>query len=193
MQFRKLTLSEIHAVYKSDLFQTAFPRAEIRPWGGIQKHIAAGRYPCYGWFDDQGHLCTYAFCFACDDVLLLDYLASTPRMRGKGQGGAFLQELNAQLGAPVLGEVEALTSKDPDENALRRRRMGFYNRNGFALRGVRTRVYGVDYRIIANAAAALYSDDQLAEVMRRMYPELLHSALRTKLHVKIWTQPVDEL
>ena len=58
---------------------------------------------------------------------------------------------------------------------------------------MRTRVYGVDYRIIANAAAALYSDDQLAEVMRRMYPELLHSVLRTKLHVKIWTQPVDEL
>ena len=103
MQFRKLTLSEIHAVYKSDLFQKAFPRAEIRPWSGIQKHIAAGRYPCYGWFDDQGHLCTYAFCFACDDVLLLDYLIGAMKRAGKLPGRRVFAGAERPIGRPGAG------------------------------------------------------------------------------------------
>ena len=190
MQLRKLTSSEIHTIYKSSLFQQAFPPAEIRPWSSIQRHIAAGRYVCWGWFDEQGHVCSYAFLFAWQGALLLDYLASAPQVRGTGAGGAFLQALNARLDAPVVGEVEDLNSQSEAENALRRRRMDFYARNGFALRGVCSRVYGVHYRIVANAAAAGLSDEALAAYLDGMYTALLGS-WRKRFHVRLWLAPVN--
>ena len=61
-------------------------------------------------------------------VLLLDYFAVTPELRGRGVGSAFLAALDAVLGGVcILGEVEMPDSHDAGLNAMRLRRIAFTN------------------------------------------------------------------
>ena len=190
MHIKKLSVAEIHYIWKH-LFPEAFPRAEIRSWRDTQAHLANGNYEGYGCFEG-GALITYAFFFKFEDVLLLDYFASLPSQRGKGVGGRFLQQLAVRLaGTAIIGEVEAPVSGDAEVDALRRRRLGFYARNGFAQQGVMSRVYGVTYRIIAHGLPADWDDAALAEKLRGLYQKLL-SPWRCRWHVKIWQEPVPQ-
>lgn len=189
MQIRELTEQQIRFVYEQ-YFREAFPRNEIRPWKDMANLFRRNAYVCYGNFDEEGKLCTYAFFFRFENVLLLDYLASVPEKRSLGLGGAFLQGLLERLeGTPVLGEVEEPSGGDPGTAELRRRRVGFYRRNGFAVQEVCSRVYGQTFRIIAhgwNGTAA-----ELAELLKRLYPALM-SCWRSRLHVKVWEEQADE-
>ena len=188
MQIRRLCGEEIQTIYEN-YFPEAFPKDEIRPWPLMKEHIRQERYPCWGCFDESGQLCTYGFFFCFQEILLLDYLASLPGRRGGGLGGMFLRELQKKLaGSPVLGEVEAPVSGDPQTDALRRRRIGFYLRSGFEAMGVMSRVYGVTYRIIAWGWNG--SEEMLAEKLREMYRELLGPE-RCREHVEVWLEPVE--
>ena len=71
---------------------------------------------------------------------------------------------------------------------LRLRRMHFYVRHGFVLEPVRSRVYGVTYRVISYARPASMTADDVCAALRAIYEELLASRLRMRLHVRIWQQ-----
>lgn len=81
----------------------------------------------------------------------------------------------------LMGEVEV-----PDgggHNELRLRRMHFYVRHGFVLEPVRSRVYGVTYRVISYARPASMTADDVCAALRAIYEELLAGRLRMRLHV----------
>ena len=85
-----------------------------------------------------------------------------------------------------MGEVEVPDGGSHDE--LRLRRMHFYVRHGFVLEPVRSRVYGVTYRVISYARPASMTADDVCAALRAIYEELLASRLRMRLHVRIWQQ-----
>ncbi len=65
----------------------------------------------------------------------LEYLAVAPRSRSRGVGGAILSALRRRLGRAraatgIIFEVKPDNHPDAAENALRRRRVEFYVRNG---------------------------------------------------------------
>lgn len=64
-------------------------------------------------------------------LVLLDYLGVTARMRSGGLGAKMLAALKAQ-GRPLILESELpVDGETQEENAIRRRRIAFYERNGF--------------------------------------------------------------
>ena len=86
----------------------------------------------------------------------------------------------------LMGEVEAPDGGSHD--GLRLRRMHFYARHGFELEPVKSRVYGVTYRVISYARPALMKADEVCEALRAIYEELLASRLRVRMHVRIWQE-----
>lgn len=184
-QIRKLNESEMHDIH-TRLFPEAFPKDEIRSWRSIRRQLQAGRYEGWGLYED-GELYSYAFFFHRGNIFFLDYLATLPAARGKGLGGTFLCLLQRQLApAMLMGEVEVPDGGSHDE--LRLRRMHFYVRHGFVLEPVRSRVYGVTYRVISYARPASMTADDVCAALRAIYEELLASRLRLRLHVRIWQQ-----
>lgn len=184
-QIQKLTEQEMYAVYRQ-WFPEAFPKNEIRPWHSIRRQVRAGRYEGWGLYEN-GKLYSYAFFFHRGNIFFLDYLATLPAARGKGLGGTFLCLLQRQLApAMLMGEVEAPDGGSHD--GLRLRRMHFYARHGFELEPVKSRVYGVTYRVISYARPVLMKADDVCEALRAIYEELLASRLRVRMHVRIWQE-----
>ena len=136
---RKLNESALRGIYDAYMHE-AFPPAELKPLAVMLRLMERGRYLCYGYYRN-GRLAAYAFFYRHDSrVLLLDYFAVTPELRGRGVGSAFLAALDAVLGGVcILGEVEMPDSHDAGLNAMRLRRIAFYERAGFSLTGAACR------------------------------------------------------
>ena len=112
-------------------------------------------------------------------MLLLDYFAVTPELRGRGVGSAFLAALDAVLGGVcILGEVEMPDRHDAGLNAMRLRRIAFYERAGFSLTGAACRLYGVRYAIIARRLPAGLTAAGLRGLLREVYRGLVPAPLR---------------
>ena len=132
MTFRFMSCAEITAWYENEL-KTAFVAQERKPLADIFRLIDEGRYEIWGLFD-EGSLLGYACLWKSSQVplVLLDYLGVTAARRSEGLGSEILRLLKAQ-GRPLVTESEVEVDGDSREaNAIRRRRIAFYQRNGFA-------------------------------------------------------------
>lgn len=189
MNVKQLTLEQVRQIY-DDFFPEAFPADEIRPWGNLKGHWDNGQYECYGYFDEQDALCSYAFFFRSEKILLLDYLASVPQKRSGGLGGAFLKELCKHLVQNVmLAEVEAPISGEKEVDDLRCRRISFYERNGLVQENIMSCVCGVTYRLMSTGFSGM--DDELHAEVEQMYLDLLGQELFQE-HVLVWQEPVKK-
>ena len=166
---RKLNESALRGIYD----------AYMKPLAVMLRLMERGRYLCYGYYRN-GRLAAYAFFYRHDSrVLLLDYFAVTPELRGRGVGSAFLAALDAVLGGVcILGEVEMPDSHDAGLNAMRLRRIAFYERAGFSLTGAACRLYGVRYAIIARRLPAGLTAAGLRGLLREVYRGLVPAPLR---------------
>ena len=129
---------------------------------------AGGQIRGWGQYED-GELYSYAFFFHRGNIFFLIIWPPCPP-RGKGMGGTFLCLLQRQLApAMLMGEVEVPDGERHDELWLRR--MHFYVRHGFVLEPVRSRVYGVTYRVISYAALPPMTADDVCAALRAIYEE----------------------
>ena len=79
---RKLNESALRGIYDAYMHE-AFPPAELKPLAVMLRLMERGRYLCYGYYRN-GRLAAYAFFYRHDSrVLLLDYFAVTPELRGR--------------------------------------------------------------------------------------------------------------
>lgn len=99
------------------LYVSAFPADERRPVSQMPPCDSAFRFYA---IEDAGLLTAWAF----DGFTYIEHFAIFPEMRGSGIGSLALSELPD----PVILEVEP-----PEESSDARRRIGFYERNGFHL------------------------------------------------------------
>ena len=156
---RKLNESALRGIYDAYMHE-AFPPAELKPLAVMLRLMERGRYLCYGYYRNGR-------------------LAVTPELRGRGVGSAFLAALDAVLGGVcILGEVEMPDSHDAGLNAMRLRRIAFYERAGFSLTGAACRLYGVRYAIIARRLPAGLTAAGLRGLLREVYRGLVPAPLR---------------
>ena len=80
----------------------------------------------------------------------MDYYAFLEEQRNKGFGSIFLQNMRKQTDFPgcYLECEDPETASSGEEKSLRRRRIGFYQRNGAFLTQVRACLFGVTYRML---------------------------------------------
>lgn len=121
------------------IYLAGFPPSQRVDFDGLLEAVAEGDvwlFTAHAGGDVAGFALVHPM--PLPGLYLLDYFAVAPEQRGRGLGGAVLRLLAEQLaGEPdawgMLLEVESDEWGSEAERALRRRRIGFYRRNGASL------------------------------------------------------------
>lgn len=101
------------------IMQASFSDDEYRPY---DEQLALFEEPEYRiYYMPAGFLAVWEF----ESFIYIEHFAVDPALRNSGTGSAMLKELVKQYQKPICLEVEL------PEDELTRRRIGFYERNGF--------------------------------------------------------------
>lgn len=101
------------------IMQASFSDDEYRPY---DEQLALFEEPEYRiYYMPAGFLAVWEF----ESFIYIEHFAVDPALRNSGTGSAMLQELVKRYQKPICLEVEL------PEDELTRRRIGFYERNGF--------------------------------------------------------------
>ncbi len=117
----RLDPKEFDAVF--DLMERSFPKEEYRPYAGQEALLSDPAYAIYT-AKEGGSILGFAVVWELEDILFLEHLAVAPEHRNSGIGSQLLEYIRGSAKRVCL-EVE------PPETELTRRRVGFYERNGF--------------------------------------------------------------
>jgi len=173
MHMLKLEPEGLAAVYQQHLLRD-FPPIEQKPLPLLLELCQAGRYCGYGFYEGR-QLLGYAF-FALPSHqrdILLDYLAVVPQLRNQGLGSQFLAMIVTELGdryRALLLEVEdPAYGEDEADQELRRRRIGFYLRNGMELRGLKCFVQDGYFLIMARCLFGPIGDREIQASLTDIY------------------------
>lgn len=170
MELRELTVQQLKNLYDQELRQ-AFPPQELKPLSSMEGLRKQGRYQPLGlWEGDT--LLGYALMWLEPGYpfALLDYLGTLNGMRGQGLGSRML-DLLAEYYAGyrgIFGEAEAPENGEPEGEPLRRRRLAFYERNGFRYGGYDCALFGVHYRTLIRGDAPV-SAQELMQAHQSIY------------------------
>lgn len=112
-----------------ELMDKSFPPDEHRPYEEQKSLFHKQLYKVYGLYSSdlskgkklQGFLATWNF----NEIVFVEHFAVDSSMRNQGVGSKMIQELKRLTDARLCLEVE------PPETELTKRRIAFYERNGF--------------------------------------------------------------
>lgn len=121
-QLEALTKADFEAVW--NIMEESFPVDERRNRAGQEEILAEPCYHLYG-CKQEGKLAAFFAVWEFEAFSFIEHFAVEKSHRNGGIGAALLGQLLALVKEPVILEVE------PPEGELQRRRIGFYERNGF--------------------------------------------------------------
>lgn len=194
--FRLMNDAERDYWYKV-LMPEGFAPNEIKPRDDVERLLAEDRYEIWGLFpydpkqDDPARSGLPAG-FAClwkrpgIPLVLLDYLGVTGALRNGGCGAKMLQWLREQ-GRPLVLESEMpIPDASEEDNAIRARRIAFYERNGF-VPAYEMATCGMRWQAMLAGGEAYALED----IMR--WHEELYDEKRTDVKVPLGPDEIPEL
>ncbi len=111
-----------------DLMETSFPSDERRNRVGQAALFDDEKYRVYTVKDERGkQILGFLAIWEFENLLYIEHFAVSPALRGKGLGSRMLAELADKTDKKICLEVEL------PENETAKRRIAFYERNGFKL------------------------------------------------------------
>lgn len=140
MQLVTMTALQEEAV--REIYEEAFPDAEKRPWERMLRFAAEGKLDILAMIEDET-LVGLVVLANHGDLVLLDYLAVTPRRRSGGYGAKALAALLAKTAGKTLFLEAELPEPNAPDDSIQNRRLRFYERNGFSICGVNICFFGV--------------------------------------------------
>lgn len=182
----KVSLETAREIYETYM-KADFPPEEIKPFPVIEKMWKKNSYFVYAFYEDAAKRrkvqnagerrvpCAYAFLLADNknQVLLLDYFAVLKEKRGEGYGShafSLLREACADWNALVVEvENDELSDIDDETRTTRKRRISFYTEAGCRMTDVRSRLWGVDYRIMVMPLSDRYAGERIEEKLKSLY------------------------
>lgn len=182
----KVSLETAREIYETYM-KADFPPEEIKPFPVIEKMWKKNSYFVYAFYEDAAKsskaqntgdgrvLCAYAFLLADNknQVLLLDYFAVLKEKRGGGYGShafSLLRETCADWNALIVEvENDELADIDDTTRITRKRRISFYTEAGCRMTDVRSRLWGVDYRIMVMPLLDRYAGEHIEEKLKSLY------------------------
>ena len=189
MELKLLNKEELASLYKTEMVFD-FPKAELKPLSGMLRLMERGHYePLLAL--ENGEAVGYAIMWLSGNErgALLEYLGVLRGKRNGGIGGRILSLLGERYGR-LFGEVEALDSRDPAENDLRCRRVGFYLRNGFRVLDYECALFGVHFKCIYLGEE---TDDRRVESMHRDIYASYFSAGHMEKYIQLPLAPGEEI
>ena len=170
MRLKTLNAQELSQLYRTELVR-AFPPTELKPLKSMLTLLEQKRYEALGMYDESG-LHGYALFWLEPGIpfALLDYFGTLEGQRGTGLGTKMLDLLADyyQNYRGIFGEAEGVFSPDPEEAALQKRRLAFYERNGFRYGGYDCALFGVHYLTLIRGDADV-SAEELLDAHQRIY------------------------
>ena len=164
MELQPLTKAELTALYQNEM-TADFPKSELKPLRAMLRLMDLGRYdPLL--VTEGGRPLGYALVWLPEgrEGALLEYFGVLRGKRNGGLGSRILALLAERYGQ-VFGEAEAPgPDASPQENDLRRRRIAFYERNGFRVLDYQCALFGVRFHCLYRGPEA---DDRRVEAMHR--------------------------
>jgi len=138
------------------LYRSAFPRDERKPFRTMVKLWRAGKSDIWCILDG-GEFAGFASTLNDRDVIMIDYLAVAPHLRGKRIGSQALRDLQkAYPDRGIFVEIESIYDDTPDRQD-RARRKAFYAANGFEPMNVLADVFGVPMELMGWRCAFDYN------------------------------------
>lgn len=144
MKLELLDAQGLSALYSRRVTED-FPPSERKPLSAMLRLLDRGKYePLLITQEDRP--VGYALMWLLPDAqgALLEYFATLPAVRNQGLGSRILALL-AQRYSHLIAESE---EPDGPEDALKYRRLAFYQRNGFRLLDYRCALFGVPFRCL---------------------------------------------
>ncbi len=161
------------------LYKSAFPPAERKPFFMIRRKIKTGLMTAYS-IVTAGEFSGILITAQKDDLVLLNYLAILPTIRGGGIGSKALADLSVKLpGKGIFLEIEEV-SQSASNYGERQRRKHFYLKNGFTETGVSADLYGVRMEVLSNGIL----------ITPEEYENFYKSVFGSKIakHIRAWRQ-----
>lgn len=147
MELKLLTKDELKRLYEQEMVFD-FPKAELKPVSAMLRLMDMGIYEPLLVTEGEEPI-GYAMVWLPSEGrgALLEYFGVLRGKRNAGLGSQILALLTERYGQ-IFGEAEAPTSDDPAENDLRRRRLGFYLRNGMRILDYECALFGVHFNCL---------------------------------------------
>lgn len=126
MDIRKATKQDFEEIF--EIMSEAFPPEEYRPKERQRTLFDDGRYIVY-LLTENGRTMGFLALWMLQGFYFAEHFAVSSRERNRGLGSHFLQGVLPLLDMPMALEVENT------EDDISKRRVAFYERNGFILTG----------------------------------------------------------
>lgn len=155
MEIRKVQNKHLNELRK--LYVEAFPKSERKPFALMRIWEKAGKMEILEIADGEkfcGLLITVLF----GKLVLVDYLAISPKMQGMGIGSVTIENIRKRYrGKRVFLEIET-TLKPCSDMQNRMRRKNFYLKNGLTPCGFSVYLFGVEMEVLAFDAPVTYEE-----------------------------------
>jgi ribosomal protein S18 acetylase RimI-like enzyme len=123
---QKLSIAAFDSAFS--LLEESFPLDEYRPYDAQRALLQNPQYSIYILPDEASReIKALVTVWQFKDFAFIEHLAVAPECRNQGIGAALLCELRKLLACRLVLEVEL------PETEMAKRRIGFYQRNGFSL------------------------------------------------------------
>lgn len=164
-----------HLKQLKKLYGISFPRAEKKPFWLMRKKCREGTMEMFALVEENIFAGLAIFIYY-RDMVLLDYFAIEPSLRGMGKGSKALELIKKKFeDRRFFLEIESVYEECPDiEN--RRRRRKFYLDNGMISQNYIVLLFGTEMEILSAGAAIGY------EEYETMYRELFTGRV-TRKHI----------
>ena len=189
MELKTLNKRELSALYREEMVYD-FPKSELKPLGAMLRLLEMGQYDPLV-VTENGERVGYAMMWLpkSRQGALLEYLGVLRGKRSAGLGARILPLL-AQRYGQLFGEAEAPTSEDEAENHLRRRRIGFYERNGFRVLDYECALFGVHFKCLYRGPQ---TDDRAVEQLHRSVYADYFSPQHMERYIQLPLKPGEEI
>lgn len=186
----ELTINVAEEIYEKHL-KGDFPPDEVKPFSIIKEMWSKKNYYVYGFYEKgkgqrEETLCAYAFLLADHKrkMLLLDYFAVCGQLRGSGYGSCALAMLREECadwnGIMIEVEDDELPGLDEETRKVRQRRIAFYKGADCQMTTTRSRLWGVDYRIMVLPVMDSQAGEDMAGKIRSVYQCMYDDAVLQK-------------
>lgn len=147
-QYRRLRPDSENLTPTKILFETAFPEGERPPF----EVAVAWEKPFFYEISEEGEFLGLVVLLPFRDMLYVFFLAIDPSKRGQGIGGNVLGEVCSWYPEKRIYLLVEEPTEDYPDYELRKRRVGFYKRNGFFLQEDKAVEFGIVYQIMNRGA-----------------------------------------
>ena len=175
--YKRLTVEETLELYETYM-RKDFPPIELKPFSHIERMMNLGLYDSFVFYED-GRFVGYALCSENrnQDAVLLDYFAIASNLRGKGYGQktlAMLWDIYQNHDMVILESENPDFHKNEQDYKKKLRRVRFYEEKcGMTKCDFTTRLFGVEYVIMAKGCKAEADSALVAQKLREIYQVLV--------------------